>query len=157
MLRLALTRSHCDPFSLPPPYPPARSLAPTIMAPNLAVAQCQQIHAMLQAGRFTADQIAKVAGCSNQSVSVIRSNIRAFDNPRALFTASSGRSRSIASMTFDALEGLLPAKPELPWYSTLKDCSFGLPLFSGSHKRADDSLRQARAHYWKATVPLLVS
>jgi hypothetical protein len=47
-------------FSLHPPCPPARSSAPTIMAPNLAVAQLKQIHAMLQAGRFTADQIAKV-------------------------------------------------------------------------------------------------
>jgi hypothetical protein len=99
-LRLALTRSPFDPFSFPPPCPRARSSPTTIMAPNLAVAQREQIHAMLQAGRFTADQIAKVAGCSSQSVSAIRSNIRAFGSPRALFTASPGRPRSITPTMF---------------------------------------------------------
>jgi hypothetical protein len=101
-----------DTFSLHPPCPPARSSAPTIMAPNLAVAQLKQIHAMLQAGRFTADQIAKVAGCSSQSVGAIRSNIRAFGSPRAPFTASPGRSRSITPTMFDALKELLLEKPD---------------------------------------------
>ena len=82
------------------------------MAPNLAVAQREQIHAMLQAGRFTGDQIAKVAGCSSQSVSAIRSNIRAFGSPRAPFTASPGRPRSITPTMFDALEELLLRKPD---------------------------------------------
>ena len=66
-----------DTFPFSPPCPPASSSSPTIMAPNLAVAQREQIHAMLQAGRFTDNQIAKFAGCSSQSVSAIRSNVRA--------------------------------------------------------------------------------
>ena len=78
----------------------------------MAVAQREQIHAMLQAGRFTGDQIAKVAGCSSQSVSAIRSNIRAFGSPRAPFTASPGRPRSTTPTMFDALEELLLRKPD---------------------------------------------
>ncbi|GAB7336302.1 hypothetical protein MBLNU13_g09049t2 [Cladosporium sp. NU13] len=82
------------------------------MAPNLAVAQREQIHAMLQAGRFTGDQIAKVAGCSSQTVSAIRSNIRAFGNSREPFTAAPGRPRSITPTMFDALNELLLGKPD---------------------------------------------
>ena len=82
------------------------------MAPNLAVAQREQIHAMLQVGRFTGDQIAKVAGCSSQSVSAIRSNIRAFGSPRAPLTASPVRPRSITPTMFEALKGLLLRKPD---------------------------------------------
>ncbi|GAB7336304.1 hypothetical protein MBLNU13_g09049t1 [Cladosporium sp. NU13] len=101
-----------DTFSFPPPCPPARSSSLTIMAPNLAVAQREQIHAMLQAGRFTGDQIAKVAGCSSQTVSAIRSNIRAFGNSREPFTAAPGRPRSITPTMFDALNELLLGKPD---------------------------------------------
>jgi transposase len=108
---MALTRSHVGMFSLPPPCPPAGNSAPTIMAPNLAVAQREQIYEMLQAGRFTVDQIAKVAGCSSQSISAIRSNIRAFGSPRAPFTAAPGRPRSITPTMYDALKELLLRKP----------------------------------------------
>ena len=82
------------------------------MAPNLALAQREQIHAMLQAGHFTGDQIAKVAGCSSQSVSAIRSNIRAFGSLRAPFTTAPGRPRSITPTMFDALKELLLQKPD---------------------------------------------
>jgi len=82
------------------------------MAPNLAAAQREQIHAMIQAGHFTADQIAQVAGCSSRSVKAIRSNVRAFGNPRAPFTAPVGRSRIITPVMFDALKELLLRKPD---------------------------------------------
>ena len=82
------------------------------MAPNLAAAQREQIHAMIQAGHFTADQIAQVAGCSSRSVKAIRSNVRAFGNPSAPFTAPIGRSRIITPVMFDALKELLLGKPD---------------------------------------------
>jgi transposase len=82
------------------------------MAPNLAASQHEQIHAMIEAGHLTAEQIAEVAGCSSRSVSAIRSNIRAFGSTRAPFTTSPGRSRSITSEMFDALKELLLRKPD---------------------------------------------
>jgi hypothetical protein len=93
--RLAVIRSRFDTFSSPDHARRPGTSAAIIMAPNLAIAQREQIDAMLQAGRFTADQIAKVAGCSSQSVSAIQSNIRAFGSPRAPFTAAHGRPRII--------------------------------------------------------------
>jgi len=78
----------------------------------MAIAQREQIHAMLQAGRLTGDQIRKVAGCSSQSVSAMHSNIRAFGSSRASFTAAPGRPRSITPTMFDALKELLLRKPD---------------------------------------------
>jgi hypothetical protein len=67
---------------------------------------------MLQAGRFTSDQMAKVAGCSSQSVSAIRSNMRAFGSPRAPFTAAPDRPRSITLTIFDASKELSLRTPD---------------------------------------------
>jgi len=82
------------------------------MALNLAIAQREQIHAMVQDGHLTAGQIAEVVGCSKRSVRAIRSNIRAFGCPRAPTTAPRGRSRRITPVMFDALKEMLLGKPD---------------------------------------------
>lgn len=82
------------------------------MAPNLAIAQREQIHAMIHAGHFTAAQIADVVGCSERSVKAISSNVRAFGSPRAPITAPPGRSRIIMPVMFDALKEMLLGKPD---------------------------------------------
>ncbi|GAB7336309.1 hypothetical protein MBLNU13_g09053t1 [Cladosporium sp. NU13] len=82
------------------------------MAPNLATAQREQIHAMIQAGNLDAKRIANVAGCSSRSVKAIRSNVRAFGSPMAPPTASVGRSRIITPVMVDALKEMLLGKPD---------------------------------------------
>lgn len=82
------------------------------MAPNLAAAQHEQIHAMIQAGQFTTDQVAEVAGCSSRSVKAIRSNIRAFGTSKAPLTALAIRPRAITPVIFDALKELLLERPD---------------------------------------------
>lgn len=109
--------SHVDTFFAPPLYnihhvPSHASNAGEGMAPNLAIAQREQIYAMIQAGHLTAAQMADVVGCSKRSVKAIRSNIRAFGSPTAPITAPAGRSRIITPVMFDALKEMLLGKPD---------------------------------------------
>lgn len=82
------------------------------MAPNLAAAQREQIHAMIRAGHLTADEIAYVVGCSSRSVKAIRSNLRTFGTPNAPPTVPVGRSRAVTSVMSDALKEMLFSKPD---------------------------------------------
>lgn len=82
------------------------------MAPNLAVAQHELIHGMIEGGELTAKQIAALAGCSSRSVKAIRSNIKHFGTPKAPPTGSPGRRSLISSSMFDAVKDMLFQKPD---------------------------------------------
>lgn len=81
------------------------------MAPNLAVAQRELIHGMIEDGNLTAKQIAAAADCSSRPVKAIRSNIKHFGSARAPPTVLLGRRRLITSSMFDAIKEMLFQKP----------------------------------------------
>jgi hypothetical protein len=57
------------------------------MAPNLAVSQHDLIRYMISAGTLTTAQMTAVAGCSERSVKLIRSNLRHFNSTKAFRSA----------------------------------------------------------------------
>jgi transposase len=82
------------------------------MAPNLSVAQHEQLAGMIEFSALSDAQIAEQAGCSQRAVRRIRSNLRHFDSTKARPNGG-GRPSSITPPMMSALCDHLLERPTL--------------------------------------------
>jgi transposase len=82
------------------------------MAPNLAASTLELIHDMIKSNELTAAQMAEAAGCSERTITRLRSSLRLFGSMKAP-SNKGGRPRSLPPNMVQALCDHLLEKPHL--------------------------------------------